>query len=62
MIKSIIRNPEEFDYYCYNCKKSNHIHLSPEEANQVCAKYDNMLQKFTTDSECSPEPIEPSKS
>ena len=42
-IKSIICDPNGFDYYCYNCQKVKHITLTKEQAERVCTEYDRCL-------------------
>ena len=39
IIKSIICDPNGFDYYCYACQKLNHITLTKEQSQRVCAEY-----------------------
>ncbi len=42
-IKSILCSSNGFDYYCYDCHKWEHITLTKEEAEHVCAEYDECL-------------------
>ncbi len=43
VIKSIICDPEGFDYYCYNCQKDTHIVLKPLQAELICEEYNRCL-------------------